>query len=354
MDQNPYLFNCPNGTIDLKTGNIMEHNPKHLITQLCPTVYDRDATCPRFLRFMEEIFAGPHCKDIVSFMQRWFGYSLTGVCIEQKMPFWFGEGNNGKSTLIGTFLKVMGLDYAMEATRDLLVARNHPDHLTTLADLFGKRFVAIVETTDEQLDLAQFKHLTGGDRIRARRMREDTWEFSPTHKLNMATNKKPSIPDGGHAEWRRILSVPFDVIIPPEKIDKQLGETLAKEAPGILAWGVRGCLDWQKAGLQAPSVVTASTEKYRASQDSLEPFLREECVRRFPRTADLKIKTSALRVAYVKWCERQDRETLKPRQFDAAMEKKEFRITHNNGAWFYGIGLRRDNPALAKEDDAQD
>lgn len=343
LDRCPYLFNCPNGTIDLTTGELLPHDRDDRITQISPIPFNPKATAPRCLKFLDEIFAGDHRKDLVNFMQRWFGYSLTGVCNEQKMPIWHGEGSNGKSTLINVLLEILGPDYSMQAARDLLVNRKHPEHPTTVARLFRKRLVAIVETDmSHRMDVSQFKQLTGQDRIAARRMREDEWEFDPTHKLIMATNSPPSIPDGGLAEFRRILSVPFKVVVPPERVDSLLPGKLRQEAEGILAWAVQGCLEWQREGLNAPEIVKITTEAYRAEQDTLEPFLVDRCVRR-PGDATLKIQSSRLHAVYCSWCDDHGQRPINQNKFTEAMVKKGFQTKRSNGTWFLDIDLQKNS-----------
>ena len=194
------------------------------------------------------------------------------------MPFLHGGGANGKSTIVETLLKMLGSDYAMKAAPDLLMANRGESHPTDRADLFGKRFVACVETEEgRRLAEALVKELTGGDRVRARRMREDFWEFTPTHHVWLAGNHKPAISGTDHGIWRRIKLIPFDVVIPEAEQDKNSAHKLAAELPGILNWTIAGCLDWQKNGMQEPAIVRAATQEYSAEEDVVGEFITDYC-----------------------------------------------------------------------------
>ena len=167
----------------------------------------------------------------------------------------------------------------MKATADLLLMKRDTDHPTALTDLHGKRLVACIETDDgRRLAEALVKELTGGDPIRARRMREDFWQFMPTHKVVLACNHRPTVRGTDHAIWRRLKLVPFNVVIPPKERDKQLPAKLREELPGILAWAVRGCLDWQQHGLGEPKAIIDATADYQTTEDMLLNFIDECCV----------------------------------------------------------------------------
>jgi putative DNA primase/helicase len=180
--------------------------------------------------------------------------------------FW-GAGANGKGTLINCVLEMIG-DYSLKATQELLMVTKGRTHPTELTKLFGARFVASSETEENQrLAEALVKELTGGDPITARRMKEDFWTFWPTHKIFLATNHKPVIRGTDHAIWRRPKLVPFKVTIPQHEWDTTLPDKLKAEWPGILAWAVQGCLEWQTSGLGIPKEVEQATEEYRADMD---------------------------------------------------------------------------------------
>ncbi len=314
MDRGPGLLNCANGTLDLKTGQLREHRHGDILTKLSPVAYNPDADCEVWERFIDQIFQSN--SELILFVRRLLGYCLTGDVREQILPIFWGTGANGKSTLLNAILEMMGDDYAI-AARDLLLAKRGERHPTELADLFGKRLVCCVET-DQGRHLAEslVKDLTGGDRIRARRIREDFWEFSPTHKVILCTNHKPVIRGTDHAIWRRVRLIPFGVTIPAAEQDKSLPNKLHAERPGILAWCVRGCLEWQREGLGLPAVVQAATSAYRDEQDMVGTFIADCCVTGL---ADYRVKAGDLFGAFVAWCKRTGEKEITQRVFGDAM-----------------------------------
>jgi putative DNA primase/helicase len=278
LDRDPWLLNLENGTLDLRAGALRGHRKEDFITKRAPVAFDPGAPCPRWRAFLERIFAGN--ADLILYLQRLVGYCLTGVTREHILPVLHGSGSNGKSTFCETLLALLGGDYAMKAAPDLLMVKRGESHPTERADLFGMRFVACIETEEgRRLAEVLVKELTGGDRVRARRMREDFWEFAPTHHVWLATNHKPVIRGTDEGIWRRIKLIPFDVRIPDAEQDKELGDKLAAELPGILNWARAGCLDWQRGGLREPEVVRVATKGYEAEMDEVGDFLDEHCER---------------------------------------------------------------------------
>ena len=299
LDGDPWLLNVENGTIDLRTGQLRPHRREDLLTKLAPITYDERAEAPVFEAFLSRIFAGN--DELIAFVQRALGYALTGSVSEQVLFFLHGAGANGKSTLLGLVASLMG-DYAKSTERDLLVARRGEVHPTGVADLLGVRFAQVQEVeAGKRLDESLVKQLTGGDRIRARQMRQDFFEFTPTHKLFFAANHKPVVRGTDHAIWRRIRLVPFEVTIAAEDQDKELAEKLRAEGPGVFAWLVRGCLDWQRHSLGRPPEVDEATAAYRAEMDTLGQFLED----RLDVDPKLWITSKELRKLYVAWCEEQ-------------------------------------------------
>ena len=236
-------------------------------------------------------------QDMIDYLQRVIGYALTGDVSEQCLWFLYGNGSNGKSTFLSTILAMLG-DYGMQAVSDLLMVKNHESHPTERADLFGRRFVATIETEQgKRMAEALMKQLTGGDKIRARKMKQDFFEFDAHHKIFLAANHKPKITGTDHAAWRRIKLMPFTVTIPDEEKDKHLSEKLLAELPGILAWAVRGCLAWQQGGLGEPEEVRQATDAYQAEQDTLARFIAECC---FVNT-EVRCRVSEFLAAYNAW-----------------------------------------------------
>jgi putative DNA primase/helicase len=296
LDRGPWLLNCRNGTLDLQKQTLRPPDPADYLTKLCPVDFNADAICPTWERFLAEIFNG--AQSLIAYLQRLAGYWLTGLTTEHALPVLWGNGANGKSTLINALFDVLGPDYSGKASRDLLVVGRGDKHPTALAWLHGKRFVAALETGEgARLDEVLIKELTGGDLVTARRMREDFWTFQPTHKIALATNHKPQVRGQDHAIWRRLRLIPFTVCFMEDKQDKLLGQKLRAESAGILTWMVQGCALWQQHGLQDPPEVLAATKDYQAEQDLLGAFLAERCTE-FP---DYHIKASELYAAYKAW-----------------------------------------------------
>ena len=337
FDSNPWLFNCPNGTVDLKAGTIRNHDRADLITRMSPVEFIPGAPCPLWESTIERIFNGD--ADVIAFIQRLFGLCLTGDVSQQMLPIFWGEGANGKSTILNTILDIMGPDYAIAAPPGLLFAKNNNGHPTDKASLFGMRLVVDLESAEgAQINEALVKQLTGSDRISARRMREDFWTFLPTHKIIIGTNNQPAIRETQNAIWRRLKLVPFTVQIPESEQIADLPARLKAEAPGILAWCVRGCSDWVKHGLQTPAIIQAATAEYRAEEDVLGTFIADECTT-LPGT---RVKASTLYGRYRKYMELAGVNPVSQTSFGRAMKKLGFERLQSNGSWYLGIDMRRD------------
>jgi putative DNA primase/helicase len=330
LDRDPFLLNVRNGTIDLKTGQLRPHQREDLITKLAPVKYDENANCPRWLGFLDRIMDGN--TALIRYVQRVVGYGLTGDVSEQCLWFFHGGGANGKSTFLGTILAMLG-DYGMQAVSDLLMAKNHESHPTERADLFGKRFVATIETEEgKRMAEALMKQVTGGDPVRARKMRQDFFEFLPTHKIVLAVNHKPVVRGTDHGVWRRIKLVPFTVTISDSEKDKNLPAKLKAELPGILAWAIRGCLDWQQHGLGEPDEVRQATSQYQAEQDVIQGFL-DDCCQIYP---EAKVNSSALLAAYTAWS---GDKSMTAQAFRKRMKDKGFESKEGAGGRYFWRGL---------------
>lgn len=295
LDASPDLFNALNGTIDLRTGKLREHRKEDLITKLAPVEYDPDATAPLWEATLERVLPSPALR---AFFKKLCGYALSGDTSEHLLAMLYGTGANGKSTVLGTLLAAVG-GYGMQAAPDLLIAKKG-GHPTELADLFGMRVVVSTEVEDRQrFAEGLVKQLTGGDRVKARRMRQDFWEFEPTHTVFMAVNHKPTIRGTDTGIWRRIRLIPFTEAIAPADQDKQLPDKLRAELPGVLAWAVEGSLQWRREGLQAPEEVRQATAGYRSEMDVLGDFIADRCYR----GARLEVAKDDLYKAYQVWCD---------------------------------------------------
>jgi P4 family phage/plasmid primase-like protien len=295
FDRDPWALNTPAGVVDLRTGKVRPHNPADLITRITRASVGSVDGCPRWLVFVLECMDGD--SALASYVQRAVGYALTGDIREHCMFFLYGGGANGKGTLVNTLVRLLG-DYAHPGAPDLLLETRGDSHPTGQADLFGARLVSVQEVGQGRAWAdATLKALTGGDPIKARRMREDFWSFEPSHKFFVSGNFKPRVRGADDGIWRRMRLVPFEVSF-KDREDKALPETLAAEASGILAWAVQGCLEWQKHGLAEPERVSSQTQAYRRESDGPGEFIRARC--RF--VAGETIARRRLRAAYEEWC----------------------------------------------------
>jgi putative DNA primase/helicase len=340
LDRDPWAFNCLNGTLDLRSGELRPHQREDLISKLAPVRYDSHATCPTWDAFLDRIMAGN--QNLVEYLQRVLGYCLTGKVGEQALFFGYGTGANGKSTLLRVFLDLMG-DYGKQGAPELLIAKGQGDHPTAIADLRGARLVSLIEVEEgKRFAEVLVKWLTGDDRIKARFMFQDFFEFEPTHKIFLAANHKPTIRGTDHAIWRRICLIPFAVTIPEQEQDKQLTEKLRAEFPGILRWAVQGCLAWQGrlegAGLNPPEEVRAAREEYRHDMDVIQQFIDECCVLR----PNSRTGSGKLHEAYRKWAERNgDKDILSNKAFTARLTGRGLEMKRRNtGTVWQGITLR--------------
>lgn len=331
LDGDGRLFNCNNGTIDLRTGELRPHDPADRISKITAVDYDTDASAPTWDAFLARILPD---ADLRAFMQRLVGYALLGECREEVLPFLYGSGANGKSTCLNAVQEVFG-EYAMQAPPELLTLRHGPSHPTELAALMGARCVLSVEVEEgRRLAESLVKQLTGRDSISARYMRQDFFTFDPTHTVFMAANHKPIVKGTDGAIWRRIKLIPFEVVIPEAERDPGLQGELRGESPGILAWAVRGCLEYQRSGLGEPSAVRAATEDYRADMDILAAFIDEDCVT----TPGVWIKFADLYQGYVNWCQRSGVTAESKREFGNRLTERGY--APDKGA--KNVSIRRD------------
>jgi putative DNA primase/helicase len=333
LDADPWLLNCQNGTIDLRTGKLLAHHRSNLCTKEVPIAFDSDAKCPTWIAFLNRVMADN--RALVRFLQRAVGYAPTGMTSEQVLFFLYGTGANGKSTFIETCRNLVG-DYAQQADFDTFVPKENGHPRNDLARLAGARFVAAVEAAQgRQLAENVIKQATGGDAITARFLYREYFEFSPQFKLFLVANHKPVIVGTDEAIWRRIRLIPFTVTIPPEERDKQLLEKLRGELPGILAWAVRGCLDWQRDGLGEPEAVSNATEAYRREMDVMADFVDEYCVLGENQTEDAGL----LYAKFKEWSDQNGEGFLTQKKLGAQLRERGFEAGKKRGnrCW---VGLR--------------
>lgn len=304
LDSDPWLLTVLNGTVDLRTGQLLEHDPSHLITKLAPVVYDPGAQLDMWDEFLRTTTDGD--EELIAFLQRAAGYTLTGRTNEEKLFFAYGPTASGKSTFLEALAAAMG-DYAMTAEfKTFLEQRHDAGAKSDIARLAGARFVKSIEV-DEGKKLAEglVKTLIGGDKVTARFLYANEFEYLPAFKLWLAANHSPKISFADEAMWRRILRVPFEHGLPAERRDPLVKSTLRdprKAGPAILAWAVQGCLAWQRDGLGVPLAVEKATQAYREEQDVLKEFFDDECV-----VADAEavwVTKDDLYAAYEEWAKK--------------------------------------------------
>ncbi len=319
------LLNVKNGTINLKTGELLPADPENHITKIADVEYQENAKAPLWEEFLMQVM--DNNTDLINFLQRAVGYSLTSDVSEQCLFICYGTGANGKSVFLQTLLNLAG-EYGRQVSKDLLIKKPNgsEEHPTVIAELLGKRVAVTIEADeDSKLNEASVKWFTGNDKLSARFMRGDYFEFLPTHKLWFATNHKPTIRGTDNGIWRRIKLIPFNVTIPEEKQDKQLINKLTAELPGILAWAVQGCLLWQQEGLITPKEVINATNSYRAEMDVLADFL-SQCTE-----AGGRVYTGDLYNIYELWCRENGEVALSQRQLAIRLQEKGYTKTRSNG-----------------------
>lgn len=310
LDRKPHLVNFTNGTLDLRTGALREHDSTDLLTKRINYAYDSAATCPGWEKFLQEVVPD---EEVRRFLRRAVGVSLVGETLEQVLFILHGPGLNGKTTLLEVLLRSLG-EYARAMPPKLLFKRRGEQHPTELADLFGVRMSVCTDepSVGAQWDPARVKALTGGDTISGRRMKEDFWNFTPSHSIWLALNRLPQVHDKTEAFWRRICVVPFRSVVP--RPDKTLVRKLLRERQGILGWAVRGCHEYLRDhDLHPPAAVTRAAAEYRTAADPVASWLAETT--RPARGA--KLRSSELHEAYLAWhmAENQSGQTMTVKAF---------------------------------------
>lgn len=347
FDTQPHLLNCKNGTIDLRTGELLPHRRTDLLTKQCPVVYDAGASSQLWENFLKDCTRGD--AELQGFLQRAVGYTLFGDPREQVILMVNGPGGTGKSTFISVIQSILG-DYAATADFSTFLKKDRANGGASddVASLAGARLVSSIEVDEGQkLAEALVKQMTGGDLIRARHLYQSSFEFRPQFTLWLVCNHAPAVNHDDDAMWRRILRLPFENVIPAEKRDKNLKATLTDLTtigPAILAWAVEGCVAWFRDGLQVPKTVRLATDAYKATSNPLADFVEDACV-----LHEATFTTAAdLRHAYDSWCrENGEKATLNRNQFTKALEDLGCHPkTKREGRGWQGVGLREDARSL--------
>lgn len=324
-DTDPWLLNTPGGTVDLRTGDMRKHDPNDYATKITSVAPDPVCPIPLFKKFLDRVTRSD--EEYKSYLQRVSGYSLTGLTEEHAMFFFHGGGGNGKGVFMGTIMDVLG-DYHHTAPIETFTDTKNERHSTELAMLRGARLVTATETEDgRNWAESKIKQLTGGDKITARFMRQDFFEFVPQFKLMISGNNKPGLKTVDDAIRRRFNLLPFTVKITDEEKDPELRAKLKAEWPGILAWMIKGCLDWQERGLMPPEVVTNATDSYLNDQDAIAKWVDQCCTRDINAFTPL----SELFSAFDLWAETLREQRTNSMRFGDRLEAMGFERVKQNG-----------------------
>jgi putative DNA primase/helicase len=272
-DTDPWLLNTPGGVVDLRTGKLREHRADDYMTKI--TAVSPGGKCPKWLKFLQRVTGSD--IELQRYLQRVAGYCLTGVTTEQQLFFFYGSGNNGKGVFTLALSGILA-EYHRTASIETFTVSKTDRHPTELAGLVGARLVTSAETEEgRRWSEARIKELTGCDKITARFMRQDFFDFYPQFKLAILGNHVPGLRTVNKAITRRFNRVPFTVTITDAEVNKNLAAELQAEWPGILQWAVEGCREWQRIGLAPPKAVTDATEEYLESQDLIGAWLEDCC-----------------------------------------------------------------------------
>ena len=335
LDNDPWLLNVKNGTINLQTGEFREHRQEDLITRIANVVYNPNADCPQWKQFIREIM--DYNTELIHFIQNAAGWGISGDTSEQSMFILFGTGANGKSTFLNTVMNILG-DYAI-ATPTETFMKKQGDHINNdIARLRGTRFVTTTEAEyGRRISEPLIKQITGNDKMTARFLYGEYFNFTPTFKIFMATNHKPIIKGTDHGIWRRIKLIPFTTRIEDDKQDKNLEKKLLLEGSGILNWLIEGSRRWCKEGLKTPNVIVKATNEYRAEMDIIGNFIKDRC----NQLPGLEIKARELFKCYQDWCGENNEHAVSERFF--GLRLKEMGLDQkrsNDGRYWQGIQLK--------------
>jgi len=348
LDNDTMLINTPSGILDLKTGALSKHDPARRMTKIINATFDERATCPTFKSFLESTFDDN--QNVIGFMRRFLGYCLTGDTREQQFVIaWGSLGRNGKGTLLNLIADILN-DYAKATPSEVLYAKKYDKPSNDIARLAGARFVLASEgERGKRLDEPLVKKMTGQDILAARFLYRETFEFMPQFKLIMMTNDKPNASEDDAALWARIQLVPFTRRFDGDNQDKNLKAKLSTpaERSGILNWLLRGCLEWQREGLNPPEEVVLATQEYRKENDKLQDWIDDCCVL----SEVLNSNSKDLYKSFQSWnLSNGEKFILQYKHFIAALTKKDFRKSVGSGnlTRINGIALAVDNSMVER------
>jgi len=334
MDTNQMLVNAPNGVIDLENGKLLPHDRLYYMTRMLGCCASEKPKNPvRWLKFLDDIFNFD--KELIRYVQKALGYSLSGLTNEQCVFFLYGTGRNGKSTFLEIVRKIMG-EYATNIQPESIMMRMSSGNANSdIARLKGARLVTSVEPNEGmRLNEGLLKQITGDDMITARKLYGDEFEYRPEFKLWMATNHKPTIRGTDIGIWRRIHIIPFTTTIPENKVDKNLSDKLTEELPDILAWMMEGYRLWRFEGLNRPQIVMQAVKEYRNEMDVISTFLDSEYC-----TSGGEVKASQLYAVYCQWAGENNEYKMPSRKFGIEMSKRYNKKKVNGNIVYTGISL---------------
>src|SRR5215203_4517562 len=350
LDRDPWLVNCRNGTLDLRTGKLKGHDPDDRITKIVPVDYDPDAPCPRFKQFLKEALVD---ETVIKFVRRYAGYTLTGITRERLLAILYGFGKNGKTTLVELLHEVLG-DYARNTDVETLLIKKYQGVGNDVAALKGARFVSAAEVEKgRRLAESKVKQLTGRDTVTARFLFGENFDFKPEFKLWLSTNNKPVIQGTDDAIWDRIRLIPLTQRFEGAKADPKLPDKLRDELAGVFSWMVEGCLEWQEHGLEEPETVTDATKQYREEMDTLASVLDEVCVI----GPSHRVLAERLYQRDAMWCDKSGERKDPKKAFVARLEERGFERRRetagvNKGRYIWlGIGFRSGDEPPEEDDD---
>lgn len=308
-DTNPWLLGTKNGIVDLKTGAFSARTQDDLMLRATACDFDPAARCPKWDAFLAQILPA---EGLAAFMERMLGYSMAGITTEQMFMFLYGQGANGKSTLLEVTTKLLG-DYTWRGSAALVTeGRQEGNQDVVMGPLLQQRFLVASEIKQQaKLAEARVKDLTGGDRLQGRLLYGQSFQFDPTHTLWLYGNYKPRVAGTDNGIWRRMMLVPFDFTIADNKKNTNLTNELLAESSGILNRLIAGCLDWQKQGANPPPIIMAARSAYREEEDAIGEFIRDECELE-PKSV---IPRTQLFAAYDAWCQASHTHPFAPRNF---------------------------------------
>lgn len=336
FDRNDMLLNAMNGYLDLTSGVLHDHDKEEMFSKVANGEYTDTASPDTWISFLNDIFA--YDQEMIKFIQKALGYSLTGSSKEQVMFILLGNGRNGKSLFVNTIAEILG-DYSTNMQADSLMVKRNSGVNNDIARLSGARFVTSSEPNEGFVfDEGLIKQMTGDDKITARFLHQENFEFEAKFKIWLATNHRPIVRGTDDGIWRRLIVIPFDVQIPEHKVDRDLKYKLMREAPAIMDWMLEGCLMWQRQGLELPKRIKEAGYEYRKEMDITDAFLDDLC----EVGEDYEIAASEFYQAYKNWASTNNEYDVGNVEFGKRMKKK-FEWKKSGIVKYVGVKLKTDS-----------